>query len=153
MIARTAPPSSGMFSAPTMSNFRPSPANRLWAVDLAAVPRREAKEGGERGKGALDFAALDSKDGAGADKKKDRNKAPSPNLPLAKLVDDFDSSYDYLATRSSDGKDVFMTNANAPLYRLVVGDARSAVVAAAAKENGNGNGGLFHSRVAAKNTQ
>jgi prolyl oligopeptidase len=126
-----------------------SPANRLWAVDLAAVPRREAKEGGERGKGALDFAALDSKDGAGADKKKDRNKAPSPNLPLAKLVDDFDSSYDYLATRSSDGKDVFMTNANAPLYRLVVGDARSAVVAAAAKGNGNGKGSNGNSKKSA----
>ena len=102
-----------------------SPANRLWAVDLAAVPRKAAKEGEE--KGSLDFAALD-KDGSGSTGTKG-NGGPSPNLPLAKLVDDFDASYDYLATRSLDGRDVFMTNAGAPLYRLVVGDARSAVVA------------------------
>ena len=115
-----------------------SPANRLWAVDLAAVPRKEgavprkegAKEKGEEErkgeeekKGALDFAAL------------------GDTLPLAKLVDDFDASYDYLATRSLDGKDVFLTNANAPLYRLVVGDARSAVVAASKGGNKNSSSG------------
>ena len=102
-----------------------SPANRLWAVDLAAVPR-----GGRDG--ALDFAALDGEGGSG-EKERKREEGPSPNLPLAKLVDDFESSYDYLATRALDGKAVFMTNADAPLYRLVVGDARAAVAAAAAK--------------------
>ena len=122
------------------------PSNRLWAIDLAAVPRREAKAGEK--KGALDFAALDK--GKDGEKKKESGgssssskaspPSPSPNLPLVKLVDDFDASYDYVATRSSDGKDIFLTNANAPLYRLVVGDARSAV-AAAAKGTGNGNGG------------
>ena len=102
-----------------------SPANRLWAVDLAAIPRKEAGKGEEE-KGALDFAALD-KDGSGEEKKSKKKETPSPNLPLVKLVDDFESSYDYLATRSLDGKDVFMTNADAPLYKLVVGDARAEV--------------------------
>jgi prolyl oligopeptidase len=72
-----------------------APANRLWLLDLGGVPATGPG-------GALDFSA-----------------APSP-LPVRKIVDAFDFSVEYVATRD-DGSVVLLTNAGAPRYRLVHG--------------------------------
>ena len=76
------------------------PTNQLWAIDLTSLPRTAD--------GALDFAAA----------------ATANRLTPRKLVDTFDASVEYVATRD-DGKTVVMTNAKAPRYRLAVGDLNS----------------------------
>lgn len=74
------------------------PSNKLWAIDLAGLPRNAST-------GAIDFAAA----------------AKAGSLTPRKIVDTFDASIEYVATRA-DGKTVVMTNAGAPRYRVAVGD-------------------------------
>ena len=71
------------------------PTNQLWYADLQSLPEFSKDK-------ALDFTPYDYKSGPKA-------------LPLVKLVDNFEASYDYLA---NDGFDfTFQTNYEAPLYR------------------------------------
>lgn len=73
------------------------PTNKLYYVDLRKLKRQE-------GTGVIDFAAYDFYKGA-------------EKLPVVKLVDNFDASYDYVA---NDGAIfTFQTNLDAPRYRLV----------------------------------
>ena len=71
------------------------PTNQLWYVDLHSLPEFSQEQ-------ALDFSPYDFKSG------------PKP-LPVVKLVDTFEASYDYVA---NDGTVfTFHTNYKAPLYR------------------------------------
>lgn len=73
------------------------PKNRLFYLDLSKIPRKQDN-------GALDFSRFDYCKG-------------SEKLPIAKLVDDFEASYDYV---SNDGDTFyFKTNLDAPRYRVV----------------------------------
>jgi prolyl oligopeptidase len=72
-----------------------APKNRLFHLDLSAVPRAGPN-------GALDFARFDFFTG----------KTP---LPVSKLVDDFEASYDYVANEGDTF--YFKTNLDAPRYR------------------------------------
>ncbi|KAF8058088.1 Prep [Scenedesmus sp. PABB004] len=74
-----------------------APQNRLYVLDLASVPRRADD-------GALDFSSFD------------RFKGSAP-LPLVKLVDSFDASWDYVANEGE--AFTFKTNLDAPRYRVV----------------------------------
>lgn len=84
------------------------PVNRLWAVDLAAVPAAPAT-------GALDFSGVDFHRGA----------AP---LPLLKIVDDFSASWDYVGSSEDGGSWTLMTNLGAPRYRVLRVDVSAAAV-------------------------
>ncbi|KAL4854888.1 Prolyl endopeptidase [Chlorella vulgaris] len=85
------------------------PVNKLWYVDLEAVPRGPG--------GALDFSAFDFHSG----------KQP---LPLVKLIDDFKAQWDYCGHQmGSDGSPptiTLHTNLDAPRYRVVRGDMSAA---------------------------
>jgi prolyl oligopeptidase len=94
------------FSAPTLSCTRFSyllitasagcePTNRLFLVDIDALPRGE--------------------DGVLSLKGFDRRSPDATPLPVVKLVDNFDASYDYVANEGSIM--TFHTNLNAPRYR------------------------------------
>lgn len=71
------------------------PANRLWYVDLEALPRAQ---------GALDFSPFDRQRGAQAQA-----------LPIVKLIDDFDAQWEVLANEGTTF--TLMTNLQAPRYR------------------------------------
>lgn len=71
------------------------PTNQLWYVDLHSLPEFSPDT-------ALDFAPYDFKSGPKA-------------LPVIKLVDTFEASYDYLANEGM--VFTFQTNYHAPLYR------------------------------------
>lgn len=73
------------------------PKNRLFHLDLSAIPRSPDT-------GALDFSRFDFF--AGPEK-----------LPVSKLVDDFEASYDYVANEGDSF--YFKTNLGAPRYRVV----------------------------------
>ncbi len=83
------------------------PENKLWALDLAALPRN-ASNGG-----ALSFAGLGGR--AVGD-------GPGGTLPVVRLVDDLSASWSYVASLEPDGDVVLRTNAGAPRYRLVKGN-------------------------------
>ena len=73
------------------------PTNRLWYVDLEALPRQKASE-------ALDLGAYDL------------NKGETGKLlPMIKLVDNFEASWEVVANEGA----VFtlLTNHSAPRYR------------------------------------
>ncbi|KAI8465889.1 MAG: prolyl oligopeptidase [Monoraphidium minutum] len=72
------------------------PKNRLFHLDLSAIPRSAA--------GALNFSRFDFFKGA-------------EKLPVTKLVDNFEASYDYVANEGS--LFYFKTNLDAPRYRVV----------------------------------
>eukprot|EP00878_Enallax_costatus_P029867 GHUV01032432.1.p1 GENE.GHUV01032432.1~~GHUV01032432.1.p1 ORF type:complete len:735 (+),score=227.44 GHUV01032432.1:207-2411(+) len=73
------------------------PQNRLYYLDLNRVPKAQDTQ-------ALDFSKFDFEKGQG-------------KLPLVKLIDNFDASWDYVA---NDGQDfTFKTNLAAPRYRVV----------------------------------
>lgn len=71
------------------------PTNRLFVVDIDALPRSED--------GVLNLKAFD------------RRSSDATPLPVLKLVDNFDASYDYVANEGS--VMTFHTNLNAPRYR------------------------------------
>ena len=71
------------------------PTNRLYYVDLDALPRRDD--------GVIDFAAFAA------------GKEGSSPLPIVKLVDNFDAAYDYISNEGS--VFTFHTNLDAPRYR------------------------------------
>lgn len=72
------------------------PTNRLWYVDLDTLPRSND---------ALDFAPYDLQKG----------DAAKP-LPLVKLIDDFEASWDVIA--NSGTAFTLQTNLQAPRYRF-----------------------------------
>ena len=71
------------------------PTNRLFVVGIDALPRGKD--------GILDLSSYD------------RRSADAQPLPVVKLVDSFDASYDYVANEGS--VMTFQTNLNAPRYR------------------------------------
>ncbi|KIZ07661.1 prolyl endopeptidase [Monoraphidium neglectum] len=73
------------------------PKNRLFHLDLSVIPKDATT-------GALDFSRFDF---FGSGEK----------LPVSKLVDDFDASYDYVANEGDTF--YFKTNLEAPRYRVV----------------------------------
>ncbi|CAK0748120.1 hypothetical protein CVIRNUC_001815 [Coccomyxa viridis] len=75
------------------------PANRLYYVDMAQLPRSSKLE-------ALDFTLYDRSAKVGV-----------RPLPLVKLVDSFEAQYEYVANEGS--LFTFKTNLHAPRYRLV----------------------------------
>lgn len=79
------------------------PANRVWYVDLDPIPQNPAS-------GALDFSSYDFHSG-------------DKQLPLVKLVDDFEAQYSYLGSEGTVW--TFQTNLGAPRYRVVRTDISS----------------------------
>ncbi|GBF88266.1 prolyl endopeptidase [Raphidocelis subcapitata] len=73
------------------------PKNRLFYLNLSKVPKDKAT-------GALDFSGFDLFSGG-------------EKLPVVKLVDDFEASYDYVANEGD--LFYFKTNLDAPRYRVV----------------------------------
>lgn len=110
------------------------PRNRLYVLDLARhVGRREGGEGGGGGaEGPLDFSSW-----------------PVRSLPFARIVDDFEGSYDVIA---NEGATFYLrTNRAAPRYKVVKVDVTPALDAAAreleeaagkGKKAASGGGGL-----------
>ncbi|KAG7670094.1 putative Prolyl endopeptidase [Nannochloris sp. 'desiccata'] len=77
------------------------PTNRLWIVNLEKdIPRNSDS--------ALDFSKLDFHTG-------------SARLPLVKVIDNFNASWDYIGSNEDTGEWVLQTNLNAPRYKLVHG--------------------------------
>jgi prolyl oligopeptidase len=85
------------------------PENKLWALDLGALPRNASDNG------ALSFAGVGGR-AAGDD------GGPAGTLPVIRLVDDLTASWSYVASLASSGDVVLRTNAGAPRYRLVRGN-------------------------------
>lgn len=75
------------------------PTNRLWALDLAVVPRDSRT-------GALDFSELDFQTG-------------SRTLPVIKLADDFTAAWGYIGSSADGTQWTLLTNLDAPRYRVV----------------------------------
>ena len=71
------------------------PTNRLFVVDIDALPRGED--------GILELSRYD------------RRSPDAEPLPIVKLVDNFDAAYDYVANEGS--VMTFQTNLSAPRYR------------------------------------
>lgn len=91
------------------------PENKLWALDLAALPRNAST-------GALSFAAVGGR--AVGD-------GEAGTLPVVRLVDDLSASWSYVASLDDGSGDVILrTNAAAPRYRLVRGNPDRAGAAA-----------------------
>ncbi len=73
------------------------PTNRLWFVDLSAIPTHPET-------GALDFAAFAYKTG-------------TRQLPVVKLIDDFDASWSYVGGEGNQW--TLVTNLNAPRCLMI----------------------------------
>ena len=107
------------------------PENKLWALDLAALPRNASACG------ALSFAGVGGR--AVGD-------GPAGTLPVIRLVDDLAASWGYVASLAPSGDVVLRTNAGAPRYRLVRGNPAAGAAgagggsAAAAQGLGSRNG-------------
>jgi prolyl oligopeptidase len=74
------------------------PTNQLWYYDLGALPINKTA-------GTLDFSSYD------------KARPSAVPLPLRKLVDNFEASYEYVT--NDDKQFTFLTNLEAPTYRLL----------------------------------
>jgi prolyl oligopeptidase len=82
------------------------PTNRMWIVNLEKDIPKSGEDNGSGG--ALDFSSFDFHTGT----------AP---LPLNKVIDNFNASWDYIGSNEETGKWVLQTNLNAQRYKLVHG--------------------------------